>query len=53
MAFATASSPANRKPGDNTQTAHHPKHKRNSVNRQGKPTPPPTRARARSMRQSP
>ena len=44
MAFATASSAANRKPYDNTQTAAPPKHKRDRVNRQGKPEPP---ARAR------
>ena len=45
MAFATASSPANRKPGATRKPQHHPKRKRDRVNRQGTPNPP-TRARA-------
>ena len=39
MAFATASSPANRKPGATRKPQHHPKRKRDRVNRQGTPNP--------------
>ena len=58
MAFATASSPANRKPGATRKPQHHPKHKRDRVNRQGKPNPlrapePPPRARARQRMPEP
>ncbi len=64
MAFATASSPANRKPGATRKPQHHPKHKRNRVNRQGKPNPqhapepparqsPPAHARAPSACRNP
>ena len=53
MAFATASSPANRKPGDNAQTATPPQAQARPRQSPGKADPPPTRARVRSMRQSP
>ena len=51
MAFATASSPANRKPGDNTQTATPPRAQARPRQSSGKTEP--QRARAPSMRQSP
>ena len=58
MAFATASNPANRKPGATRKPQHHPKHKRDRVNRQGTPNPlrapePPPRARARQRAPQP
>ena len=53
MAFATASSAANRKPDDNTQTAAPPQAQARPRQSPGKAEPPPTRARAPSTRQSP
>ncbi len=58
MAFATASSPANRKPGATRKPQHHPKRKRDRVNRQGTPNPlrapePPARARTRQRAPGP
>ena len=53
MAFATASSPANREPGDNAQTATPPQAQAQPRQSPGKAEPPPTCARTPSMRQSP
>ena len=52
MAFATASSPANRKPGDNAHTATPPQAQARPRQSPGN-AEPPTRARTPSMRQSP
>ena len=52
MAFATASSAANRKPDDNTQTAAPPQAQARPRQSPGN-AEPPTRARAPSTRQSP
>lgn len=52
MAFATASSAANRKPDDNTQTAAPPQAQARPRQSPGK-AEPPTRARAPSTHQSP
>ena len=52
MAFATASSPANREPGDNAQTATPPQTQARPRQSPGK-AEPPTRARTPSMRRAP
>lgn len=52
MAFATASSPANRKPGANAQAAAPPQAQARPRQSPGK-AEPPTRTRAPSMRQGP
>ena len=52
MAFATASSPANREPGDNAQTATPPQAQAQPRQSPGN-AEPPTSARTPSMRQSP
>lgn len=52
MAFATASSPANREPGDNAQTATPPQTQARPRQSPGN-AEPPTRARAPSTRQNP
>ena len=53
MAFATASSPASRKPGDNAQTAAPPQAQARPRQSPGNADPPLTRARTPSMRQNP
>ena len=52
MAFATASSPASRKPGDNAQTATPPQAQARPRQSPGN-AEPPTRARTPSMRRAP